>query len=100
MPSMKFTKQWLQDLQWAESDLSSGATVVENKWIDSGRWLSHHSLVFAHKGKFYRTTYYKGLTEQQYEAPFDYAETDIDDKIECEQVRPTTKVVTFYEKVP
>lgn len=70
------------------------------KFIDSGidgkrRWSVDHWGVFAHEGKFYRTTYSVGATEQQDESPYEYE----DDMIECPEVVPVSKTITVYEKV-
>jgi hypothetical protein len=63
-----------------ELDLPYGNTIVDNI-VDTTRWSVIHEIVFADKGKFFRTTYSEGATEMQYERPWEY-----EDEIECEEV--------------
>jgi hypothetical protein len=60
--------------------------------VDTSRWSIHYERVFKYDGKFYRTHYSVGATEQQDERPYEYE----DDEIECEEVFPVEKTVTVY----
>lgn len=62
-----------------ELDLPYNA--LTNEITDTSRWSIHHEIVFAHDGKFYRTWYSEGATEQQCESPWEYQEN-----VECYEV--------------
>jgi len=74
--TVKFSKDYLKN----ELDLPYENAIVENI-IDTTRWSIIHEIVFADKGKFYRTTYSEGATECQDERPWEY-----EDEVECEEV--------------
>jgi len=74
--TVKFSKDYLKD----ELDLPYANTIVDSI-IDTTRWSIIHEIVFADKGKFYRTTYSGGATECQDERPWEY-----EDEVECEEV--------------
>lgn len=90
----KFNKEDLLDLL---DDNCDTLEKVSDKIVGNRRWSVDHSLTFKDKasGKFYRTTYSVGATEQQDEGPWEYEE----DMIECAEVRPIEKVVIVYEPV-
>ena len=92
---MKFTKEFLLDILdniLFEEDVD-GVIVVENKIIEHSRWSVHHRMVFKHDGKFYQSFWQAGATESQDESPYEYE----DDEIECKEVFPHEKVITYYE---
>jgi len=74
--TVRFSKDYLKN----ELDLPYENAIVNNI-IDTTRWSIIHEIVFADKGKFYRTTYSEGATECQDERPWEY-----EDEIECEEV--------------
>lgn len=74
--TVKFSKDYLKD----ELHLPYENAIVDSI-IDTTRWSIIHEIVFADKGKFYRTTYSEGATECQDERPWEY-----EDEIECEEV--------------
>lgn len=80
---MKFTKEYLQDFD--------GKTISDEIY-DSSRWSNHYERIFEHEGKFYRTQYSMGATEQQDEHPYEYDE----EEIECEEVFPIQVTITKY----
>ncbi len=80
---MKFSKEFLQD---------EGGETVQDREIGRGRWSVHHERVFQHEGRFYRTRYSVGATENQDERPYEYEP----DEIECVEVFPTPKTITVY----
>lgn len=84
---MKFTKRFLQDAMYDDE------AKVEDRITGHRRWSVEHTRVFRHDGKFYRTSYSVGATENQDEGPYDYDP----DEIECEEVFPREKTVTVYE---
>lgn len=86
---MLFEKQFLLD----SLDAGDESTVYD-KIIDTSRWSNQYERVFKHEGKFYRTYYQVGATEQQDERPY---END-PDMIECGEVKPVEKVVIVYEE--
>jgi hypothetical protein len=84
---MKFSKEYMQE--------EAFDNCVEDKIIGKSRWSVNHEMAFKHEGKFYRTSYSCGATEYQEEAPFEYA----DDEVECEEVHKVPKTVMVWEKV-
>ena len=68
-----------------------GVEVISDKIFDTGRWTSHHTIIFKLNDKFYRTHYSRGLTEQQAESPWEYDDPEIN------EVVPTEKTITVYE---
>lgn len=86
---MKFNKAWLQDLVHGES---ATGEIIEKTIVDVSRWSIIYDMIFSANGKLYRTTYSKGATEQQEEAPFEYDPEDI----ECEEVVPQEKTVVAF----
>jgi hypothetical protein len=81
---MKFSREFLQD---------DGGETIESRITGKGRWTVHYTRVFKHEDKFYRTDYSVGATENQDEAPYEYAP----DEIECMEVFPRMKTVVVYE---
>ena len=90
---MEFKKELLHDLVWDDSD---ALETVLDEIVDTSRWSVHHKLVFAFGGKFFRTHYSVGATEQQDERPFEYDP----DMIECEEVFPHERTIIVYEPIP
>ena len=66
--------------------------IIQNEQVDSTRWSSVHELVIQTKvdGRFWKTTYTKGLTESQDESPFEYS------KPEFTEVFPEIIEITVY----
>jgi hypothetical protein len=67
---------------------------VSDTITGTGRWSLNHELVFKEvsTGRFFRTHYSEGATEQQDESPFEYEPDDV----EVVEVFPVEKTVTFY----
>lgn len=78
MKKRVFTRDFLTEELGLPYD---GCYVIEDKLIDNDRWSIMHQLIFEHEGKFYRTNYSVGATENQPEAPWDY-----EDEVECWEV--------------
>jgi hypothetical protein len=72
---MIFSKQFLIDKNM-ERDY------VHSEMVNRSRWSIIYEAVFAHEGKFYKTSYRMGATELQYESPYEYDS----DEIECREV--------------
>lgn len=89
---MKFDKGVLQELAWEDYDDSY--EVIERELIDTSRWSNIYSMVFKFKGKYYRTSYSVGATEQQDEEPYEYGP----DSIECDEVEPVEVTVIQYQE--
>ena len=70
---MEFNKEFLKE---------KIEDALEDNIVDTSRWREIHSMVFEHEGKYYSTEYSQGLTEEQDESPFEYA----DDIINCPEV--------------
>ena len=89
MPSMKFSKEFMQNTVW---ECHEETEVIEDKIYGTSRWSELHEVVFSYKGKFYSSGYSKGSTECQYECAYEYA----DDEIECTEVHQVDKVVKAW----
>lgn len=94
---MEFEKEVLQELAWRSSgetlnDEGKQYTVKVNKIVGNTRWATEHELVFEADGRFYETSYRRGATEYQDEAPFEYE----GDMIECREVIPVEVVAIEY----
>jgi len=83
---MKFSRSFLQDMD--------GETVEENI-VEHSRWSVRFVRIFRYQGKFYRTAYSVGATEQQDESPYEYSP----DEVECPEVVPVKKLITVYEPI-
>ncbi len=94
---MLFKKDDLKELLWGDDLEINGkvAVTVLNEQIYSSRWSSRHVLVFSYDGKFYETTYSRGLTEMQDERPFEYEP----EEIECQEVVPVEVTKIEYRPV-
>lgn len=90
---MKFKKKFLQDLVYGDCE-DFIAKKMQDNIIAHARWSVVHEMIFKQGGKFYRTTYSVGATEQQDEGAYEYAP----DLIECEEMEQTEIVVTKYVK--
>jgi hypothetical protein len=88
MNKIKFSKEFLKN----ELDLPYSA--LEDNITDTSRWSIHHTIIFEHEGKYYKTYYSEGATEMQDERPWEY-----DDEIECTEVHQVDKVVKVWEAV-
>ncbi|MDD4779099.1 MAG: hypothetical protein PHT02_00650 [Tissierellia bacterium] len=88
MNKIKFSKEFLRN----ELDLPYGA--IEDNITDTSRWSIHHTIIFEHEGKYYRTHYSEGATEMQDERPWEY-----DNEVECTEVHQVEKVVKVWEAV-
>lgn len=71
---------------------------VSDTITSKSRWSLNHELVFQENstGRFFRTYYSEGSTEQQDEKPFEYAPEDV----EVVAVQPVERTVTVYETIP
>lgn len=81
MKKIKLHKDFLKN----ELDLPYSA--IKDDIVDTSRWSIHHGIIFAHDGKFYRTYYSVGATENQDESPWEY-ETEVEcDEVELKEVK-------------
>lgn len=67
---------------------------IKNTITSQSRWSTHHEIIFAHNGKFYKTHYSEGSTESQDESPWEY-----DSDVECVEVQIVEKLVKVWEEV-
>jgi hypothetical protein len=82
-----YEKAYLMD----ELDLPENA--IEDRVIDTSRWSVHHEIIFLDDGKYYRTWYSIGATEQQDEWPWDHEK-----EVKCyEVVQRIVEVMTWVE---
>ena len=56
---------------------------IERELVELQRWSAVYRLVFEYEGKYYACNYSEGLTELQYQAPFE----DDPEWIECKEVK-------------
>jgi hypothetical protein len=82
---MKFSRDFLSAME--------GETVYD-RIVRHSRWSVHHERVFKHEGRFYKTTYSEGATENQDEQPYEYGDAEI----ECAEVFPVERTVVVYEE--
>lgn len=82
---MKFTKEFLQEMDYKE---------MLNEITGTSRWSTFHRVVFEHDGKFYETEYSIGSTECQDETPYEYE----DDIIECPEVELVEEKVMVWRQ--
>jgi hypothetical protein len=68
--------------------------LIEDKVVGTGRWSTHHAIVFAHDGRFYSAKYSVGATEYQEESPWEYQ-----DMVECTEVRQVEEIVKVWKPV-
>lgn len=72
------------------NELNLPDSSIKDTITDTSRWSEHHEIIFSHNGKFYKTYYSQGLTEQQDEYAWD--NTELVDCYEVELVEKTVKV--------
>jgi hypothetical protein len=89
----EFDKGMLTEL--ADGHGSDGAVTVSDRHSHSGRWTEQRELVFEFDGRLYMVLYERGLTEMQYQEPFEYEP----DMIKAYEVEPYEETVTKYRAV-
>lgn len=88
-----FKKTFSKDFMIDEVLLGKLKVLDEN--VGNSRWSEHNRLVFkTEDGKYWETSYSRGLTEMQDEGPWEY-ETEV----EAIQVTPYEKVVVDYKPI-
>ena len=85
----------LELIYCSAGEVYEGIRLIEDEEFGTSRWSQHMRLVVQDEftGKFYCTSYSKGLTEIQDESPFEYAPDDV----EMREVFPVQKTITVYE---
>ena len=71
-------------MQFKTQDLLDSEVIweaIEDKIVDTSRWSELHQIVFEKDGKFWKTSYSCGLTEQQDESPWEF-----EDEVTCIEV--------------
>ena len=69
----------------------ANGSVISKQFIDQGRWLIHYTLIFSYGGRFYRSAYSQGSTENQEEWPWEHK-----DDVVCTEVETKPVTVTHY----
>lgn len=92
MPTKTFAKEVLKECLWGDSDT---LTRVHTELVDTGRWSTHHYMVFSFEGQLYGVSYSQGATECQDESPFEYEP----EEIACNEVEAVQQTVTVYQPV-
>lgn len=87
MKKKTFTKEYLlkKDLPYSN--------YVFKEIVGQSRWSVEYAVVFEDEGKFYKTYYQVGATEEQMEGPWEF-----EDEVECTEVE--LKEVTVKKWVP
>jgi hypothetical protein len=75
-------------------ELNLPDAAIKDTIIETTRWSIIHEIIFAHDGKFWKTTYSVGATEVQDESPWEY-----DDLVDCREVQLVEKTVKVWEEV-
>ena len=91
---MKFKKEELQRMVFGDSE---NLESIEDNIVDTTRWSEIHEVVFLDKltGKHYCSSYSNGLTEQQDESPYEYA----NDEEECGEVEQVEVLVKQWKPI-
>lgn len=71
----KFSKKYLTE------ELNLPLSALEDDIIDTSRWSINHEIIFEDNGKYWKTWYSVGATEEQEERPWDY-----EDEVKCTEV--------------
>lgn len=79
---------------YLKNELDLPCEAIKNAIVDVSRWSVQHEIIFACNGKFYKTWYSSGATEQQYEYPWDNEED-----IECCEVELKEVMVAKWVNV-
>lgn len=79
-----FNKDFLVDQLGLPYD--NDGIIMEDKMVDHSRWSIGHSLIFEHEGKYYKTYYSEGATENQYESPWEYEDDIVCVEVELKEV--------------
>lgn len=89
---MKFNKEDLRDL--ANFGGPDYLELVIDEHAGNSRWSESRLMIFKdmRDGKIYGVEYSRGLTEMQYEQPFEYH----DEEIECEEYEQQTYTATRW----
>jgi hypothetical protein len=86
-PRVIFKKEFLVE------DLCLPHAAISHELVDNTRWALVYDIIFQHDGKFYKTSYSKGATEQQDQQPWDN-----EDEVECIEVEK--KIIEVEAWVP
>jgi hypothetical protein len=89
---MKFSKQNLIEAIFEDDE--SVLKVIQNTHDFSSRWEEHRIVILQEQttGRYFKTWYSVGLTEQQNTQPFEFEA----DMIECIHVVPSEKIIIEY----
>ena len=69
---MKLSTERATALVYEGEDPEHELTVVDQRQVDTGRWVSIHELIVADRdGRYWRAVYSRGLTEYQDIEPFE-----------------------------
>ncbi len=79
---------------YLKKELDLPCEAIKNEIVDVSRWSVQHEIIFAYSGKFYKTWYSCGATEQQYEYPWDNEE-----EVECWEVELKEVMVKKWVEV-
>lgn len=89
---MKLTRNEALGVLDGEIDETS---IVDDRLVDSSRWSLVKELIFKWTdGKFYKTYYSIGATEDQDEGPWEY-----EGEVECKEVHELERTVKVWEEV-
>jgi len=92
---VKFSKEAIRELLWTTWQEGDTIKFVDDLHVDESRWSEHRKLIFEFEGKLYAALYSRGLSETQDEAPFEYA----DSEIECTRVEAVEVTTIEYKPI-
>lgn len=70
------------------NELNLPDSAIKDTIVDTSRWSEHHEIILAHDGKFYKTYYSQGLTENAW---------DNEEEVECYEVELVERKVKIWE---
>lgn len=87
---LELTIKEAQSIIWEDHE---DFEIISDEIYDTRRWVSAHKVIVKNTktGKFYRSCYEKGLTEQQDQSAYEYDEPIFTEVFQVE------KIITVYE---
>jgi hypothetical protein len=92
--NLEITREEAEGLAYGDYD-NTKYQIIKNDIVDTSRWSGIYELVIKvlETGKYYISSYSKGLTESQDESPYEYGE------VLFEEVEPVEQMTIMYVQV-
>ena len=65
MSTVRFSAEFMRE------EILDTVSIVEDNIVDHHRWSVEHELIFKHLGVHYKTSYFVGATESQFQSPWE-----------------------------